>query len=286
MTCEIITDIRDRAPLRESFFSLARRVFGLSFEAWYAAGWWTQRYIPYSAVVDGRVAANVSVNVIDMLWRGEERRCVQLGTVMTDPDFRGRGLSRRLLETVLPQWRERCDMLCLFANDTVLDFYPRFGFARAWEHQFTCTAERGGGAARKLDMHSAADTALFLKCSERSNPYSALAMVDNPGLLMFYCAGALSDCVYYSEVLDAAAVIVRGVQGDLCCDLFCEEKVPLRQALGAFLPGRRVTLGFTPKEACGEASVRMDDDEALFVLRGKENLFSGRSVMLPLLSHA
>ena len=91
-----------------------------------------------------------------------------------------------------------------------------------------------GGAARKLDMHSAADTALFLKCSERSNPYSALAMVDNPGLLMFYCAGALSDCVYYSEVLDAAAVIVRGVQGDLCCDLFCEEKVPLRQALGAF----------------------------------------------------
>ena len=46
MDYTLVKQVRDNAPLRESFFALARRVFGLSFEEWHRAGWWTDRYVP------------------------------------------------------------------------------------------------------------------------------------------------------------------------------------------------------------------------------------------------
>lgn len=94
MDYTLVKQVRDNAPLRESFFALARRVFGLSFEEWHRAGWWTDRYVPYTMVYrDGSAAANVSVNRIDTVWRGEALRLVQLGTVMTAPEHRGKGLA-------------------------------------------------------------------------------------------------------------------------------------------------------------------------------------------------
>ena len=60
MDYTLVKQVRDNAPLRESFFALARRVFGLSFEEWHRAGWWTDRYVPYTMVYrDGSAAANV-----------------------------------------------------------------------------------------------------------------------------------------------------------------------------------------------------------------------------------
>ena len=123
MDYTLVKQVRDNAPLRESFFALARRVFGLSFEEWHRAGWWTDRYVPYTMVYrDGSAAANVSVNRIDTVWRGEALRLVQLGTVMTAPEHRGKGLARSLMEAVLDDWGRTCDGVYLYANGTVLEF--------------------------------------------------------------------------------------------------------------------------------------------------------------------
>ena len=167
MDYTLVKQVRDNAPLRESFFALARRVFGLSFEEWHRAGWWTDRYVPYTMVYrDGSAAANVSVNRIDTVWRGEALRLVQLGTVMTAPEHRGKGLARSLMEAVLDDWGRTCDGVYLYANDTVLEFYPKFGFVPAREHVCTLplpaqvTAPAEGGFAR-LDMDTQAGRALL-----------------------------------------------------------------------------------------------------------------------------
>ena len=34
-------------------------------------------------------------------------------------------------------------------------------------------------------------------------------MLDNPGLLMFYCSGFLKDCVYYSSAYDLALSLIH-----------------------------------------------------------------------------
>ena len=39
------------------------------------------------------------------------------------------------MEWILQNWSDRCDGIYLFANDTVLDFYPKFGFLPAEEAQ-------------------------------------------------------------------------------------------------------------------------------------------------------
>lgn len=74
--------------LRRSFDALAQRTFGLTFEDWYQNGFWGDDYVPYSVVVDGEVAANVSVNRTDFVLDGEKKRFIQLGTVMTDERYR------------------------------------------------------------------------------------------------------------------------------------------------------------------------------------------------------
>ena len=93
--------VRDNASLRQSFMDLAAQTFGLSFENWYQAGCWSDSYLPYSFVCQGRIVANASVSLMDFSWRGKQRLYIQIGTVMTDPAFRGHGLSRRLLENIL-----------------------------------------------------------------------------------------------------------------------------------------------------------------------------------------
>jgi hypothetical protein len=40
------------------------------------------------------------------------------------------------LEKVLGEWRRKYDLIYLFANDSVLDYYPKFGFSRVEEYQY------------------------------------------------------------------------------------------------------------------------------------------------------
>ena len=101
MNKSIEINYRDNDALRASFNELAGKVFGLSFENWYQNGFWKDNYIPYSVVIDGKVVANVSVNRCDVSYNGETKSLIQLGTVMTDPDHRGKGYARELMEKII-----------------------------------------------------------------------------------------------------------------------------------------------------------------------------------------
>lgn len=59
---------------------------------------------------------------------------------MTHPNYRGQGLAKNLLNHVIAKYEDQYDFLYLFANDTVLDFYPKFGFERIEESSFTVDA--------------------------------------------------------------------------------------------------------------------------------------------------
>ncbi|MDE7250589.1 MAG: GNAT family N-acetyltransferase, partial [Lachnospiraceae bacterium] len=135
--CEIVKNVRNSETLRKSFNKLAKETFDLDFEDWYQNGFWRDKYIPYSMVIDGEVAANVSVNRTDMLWNGRRKHLIQLGTVMTKETYRNRGLIRRLMEEIAKDFATEADGIYLFANDSVLDFYPKFGFRKAVEWQYS-----------------------------------------------------------------------------------------------------------------------------------------------------
>ena len=98
---QILHSYRENEELRQFFNELATKVFGLNFEGWYQNGFWKDNYNPYSVVEDGKVVANVSVNTCDMNYDGTVKHLLQLGTVMTNPDFRGKGYSRKIMERII-----------------------------------------------------------------------------------------------------------------------------------------------------------------------------------------
>jgi predicted N-acetyltransferase YhbS len=97
-------DYKNNEKLRNSFNTLASMVFGINFEKWYKLGLWNERYIPFSYVEGEQVIANVSVNLLDFVVNGKEKKAIQIGTVMTHPDYRNRGLSASLINKVLEEY--------------------------------------------------------------------------------------------------------------------------------------------------------------------------------------
>ena len=196
---------RDSAGLRHSFNQLAGAVFDLDFEPWYQNGFWGDAYDPYSVVLEGRVVSNVSVNRMDCLLAGERRRYVQLGTVMTEEDCRGRGFARRAMEAALAGCGP-CDGIFLYANDSVLDFYPKFGFRPAEEYRFRGAVSGAGAAsARPVPMESPADWRRFLEEKRRRRSLSLLRL-ETDGLMMFYLTGFMKNTIFYLPAADAYAV--------------------------------------------------------------------------------
>ena len=290
MTFDYRTDIRDNAALRASFNALTRRVFGFDFADWHAGGWWTPArtgYTPHALTCGGEVVANVSATPIAFAIAGESVRALQLGTVMTDPAWRGKGLQRVLMERVLGEAAGRYDMIYLYANDSVMEFYPKFGFELAVEYAFSrAMPEAGKAAAVPADMGGAADREKLLRLYRQGNPFS-LACVRDEGLLMFYCGGFMRDDVYFIDGLNAA--VVAAYEDDLLLlhDVFCPVGVSLEDVLRALArPGVcGVELGFTPKDAAGMACVPVKEDGGLFVMKGMANPFAVRKMRLPVLSH-
>lgn len=274
--------------LRNSFIDLAIKTFDLSFENWYNNGFWTDKYIPYVLVQNEKVIANASVNIINTIWKGKPKCYIQIGTVMTDMAYRNQGLSRRLINEILTEWKEKCDAVYLFANDMVLDFYPKFGFQKEVEYQYTMPITAITGDFEKLNMDKESSRELLKRCYQKMNPFSELPMKDNYELLMFYCADFMKDCVYYSKKHDAICIAMHEENTLICFDIFCDQNISMKALLSEIAESRthRVILGFAPTDTKECECEQIEGENTLFMLASKENVFANHKVMFPLLSHA
>lgn len=283
----LLIGFQDFEPGRRSLNALARKTFGLDFEPWYRSGYWTKQYIPYSLSRDGEVVSSVSVNFMPMTLEGTGLTMVQIGTVMTDSAFRGQGLSRFLMETVLDEWSPKVDEIYLFANDEVLDYYPRFGFRKSGEVQCTASVSTTFPArAEKVDMEQPENREKVEQAIRGTRSVSRFSM-NNAGLAMFYLTGPMKDRVRYDP--ETGAYLVAAVEGNLLLldDVFCEEAVDLDHAVTAFGPEvRRVAFGFSPCMDAGlERTACEEEDTTLFVLKNTLD-FREKELRFPALSRA
>ncbi len=158
----LVENYREDPVLRDAFFDFTETIFNLSFRKWYELGRWDDRYVCVSLFDGQRLLANVSFSRLDILMAGETRRAIQIATVGTLEEFRHRGLSRELMDYVLKHHCADADLTFLFANDTVVDFYPRFGFARRQEHLFVRdTIGKASLDIRHLDLAATEDCGII-----------------------------------------------------------------------------------------------------------------------------
>ncbi len=283
-------EVMQNDTLRKAYNELAEKTFGLNFEAWYQSGYCRNTHIPYTLFDGEKAVSNVSVNRMEVTWQGKVRNYIQLGTVMTDPDYRGKGLSRYLMEEVLKDWKDKADAIFLFANQSVLDFYPRFGFERQAQYEYSIAIEETVGQKRieKLNVENPEHLKLLEKCYQKGNPFSKLQTVNGFGLLMFYCGSFLKDCIYYISEMDAVVIAEQEEETLYCMDIFCDAGKDLKRILTTVATEEinRIVFRFTPVE-CQECMVEKveDEDDVLFVLKGKENIFEGEKLLFPEIAH-
>ncbi|MDE6389558.1 MAG: GNAT family N-acetyltransferase [Lachnospiraceae bacterium] len=286
----IIKNYLNEDSLRHSFNILAKKTFdGLNFEPWYQNGYWSDRYNPYSIVIDGEIAANVSVNLMDFMWNGERKHFIQLGTVMTDERFRNQGLIRQIMNEIDKDYGQNADGFYLFANDSVLDFYPKFDFHKAMEYRYAKPFSTSLESRMiQIPMLDKKDWHKLESAMRQSVPYSRLNMMDNDNLIMFYVSGFMQENVYYSQEYDT--YVIADMEEDILTvhNIFSKKKYPMDDILAAFGSDvQQVILGFTPLNAEGyTASAYREDDCTLFVKGKCFDAFERDKVIFPTLSHA
>lgn len=286
MEYSIRKDCRGDAALRQSFNALAQDTFGLNFESWYQHGFWNGDYIPYVLTLDGEAAANVSVNRMRCLLDGQERNYIQLGTVMTRRDCRGRGYSRLLMEEVLRENRD-CDGIFLFANDTVLDFYPRFGFQQTQEFRFRREITGALCQAVPVPMETREDWTRFLR-EKNLRMDAGVSRMDTDDLLMFYLTQFMERNVFYLPPWDAYAVAELRDGVLTLYALYAATDADLPAVCAAFGPSvRRAELAFTPGNPVGFERELFRECDTTFFLRGKTlEQDMERILSFPALAHA
>ena len=115
---------------------LVSRVFHFSFRKWFELNAWDDSYESNSIIRNGKMLSNVSVCRMKLLLDGRHFDAIQLGSVATLPEYRGQGMLRRIMSSILQRYRGI--PVFLFANGTVLDFYPKFGFRQVTEQIPVC----------------------------------------------------------------------------------------------------------------------------------------------------
>lgn len=284
-----VRDLKDNQVLRKSFNQLTEANFGFSLEDWYQQGFWGDYYVPYALVHENQVISNVSINRIEFEIENKRKVGIQIGTVMTDEHYRRKGLNRFILEHVLNEWKDRADFIYLFANDTVLDFYPKFNFRIVKEYQQAKLIDRHSSSPswKKLNMENQADVALLLQMINESVPLSKLSVRNNASLFMFYCLSIRKENIYFIPTL--SAIVVACFEGDtlLLDDVFSSKPVEINAVIQSLSDERvlRVVLGFTTLEEGYDKQVLTGGD-TLFVLNGKLDFIEDKQWMFPVLSHA
>lgn len=277
---------------RLQFDKLANNVFGISFENWYKNGYWNEKYIPYTLFANDKAVANVSINIMNFNLLGKAQLYIQIGTVMTDSQYRNQGLNRFLMEKVINDWNDKCDFIYLFANKSVLNLYPKFGFTHVREYEyfksFNKQTGKGNNKLRKLDMDIQSNKDTLYSFAKTSKNFSKLTMRNNADLVMFYCISFFKDNIYYIEASDTIIVASFSQDYIYLIDIFSNKNIELLDIIYSLTNQniKTIKLGFTPIDCTSWEKQSIDGDDTLFIQSNKTILFSDICMMFPILSHA
>ncbi|MEA0562609.1 GNAT family N-acetyltransferase [Lysinibacillus irui] len=289
---ELVFDYRHDEKLKASFNDLAIKTFGLDFRDWYNKGYWNDQYIPYSFAMEGRVIANASISKMSLVINGERLNGIQIGTVMTDENYRNQGLSKQLMQEILNKYEDICDVMYLFANNTVLDFYPKFGFTRIHESEFSLdltkkTIQPNNATLQRLTIEQ--DLVILENYAKNRQVNSSIIDVEqNETLLMFYFTIVFHDAIYYLEDLETIVLMEEDAGVINIYDIISIRPFDAETVLASVVKDttKKVVFYFTPDFTLEgmTATIMPNDDDALFVL-SKKPLLEG-NFMFPLTSHS
>lgn len=248
---------RDDWDWHDRFFSHLKAIFGIgNFAGWERVGGWGDGYEVLALTEGEDICATIGVTMLE--GRLGETGCLpirQLGVVATRPEDRERGLARRLMNHVLADADREGTPVLLFANRSVVDFYPRFGFRRfVPDRLFLDLAPGGetkGSLGRRLDPEAPEDQAVLTRWCEGVEAHDGvLSARPDASILLWHLMNTQVIAHLLPEDGGLAFVEVTG-EGVMLSDWLSQDGLPdpdLLQSLAAPYGGR-IELGFVPRDA-------------------------------------
>lgn len=286
-----ITDYREDEKRRNSFNQLAQTTFQIDFSKWFNKGYWNDKYVPYSFMNNnGEIIANASIFKMNIVIDNRSYNAIQIGTVMSANRYRQKGLSKVLMKKIIDTLKDECDFFYLFANESVLDFYPKFGFSRVDESEYRLTTnrslrERTKNNVRKLSVDSDIQL-LEAMAKNRYQNKSKISVLHNDELLMFYFLVVFPESIYYIAELEAVVIMEHEEDTLHIFDIISCKAQDIYTVLGNVLKEEteQVVFHFDPGNVEGLQVKKIpSDDDALFYL-SNATIFDGH-FKFPLTSH-
>lgn len=278
--------------LRKEFNKLTNDIWEFDFENYYESGYWDNNCIIYSLFHDDQILAHTTVSTFETIAGNEHIVLAQLGTVMTRPDYQRQGLSRYLMKRIQQDYKEKVNGMFLFANDSVLDFYPKFNFSPVKEFQASAQIafSESSHQVTNLNLDDFGQRKLLETYANNSIPTSSL-YVENFGLTFFYCYAypdfGFKGSVYYIESLKTIAIAQKQENKLTIFQLFQMEQQNLDNIIHALATPEidTVLFGFSPLNTDFNYSIHKEEDLTLFVSPELKELFKKQKLMIPILSH-
>lgn len=227
------------------FDDLIQEVFGFSFEPWLEHKLWDERYESYSIISDNKMLSNLCIFKTDMIVQGQEVKANQFGAVCTRKSEQGKGLSRLLMEHVLNIYKDTPAFL--FSNESVIDFYPRFGFKQIQTYRpiIETTIYNDPGTAKKL---TATDPIVKNIIYNRTGNSKTFDCLNTASIQMFHMLMGYPGDIYSLPTLET---IIIAQQNDT--ELFIADIISIKpitfEKIKTELPFRgieEVEFGFNP----------------------------------------
>jgi hypothetical protein len=213
----------------------------------------------------------------------------QLGAVGTLPHYRGRGLARRLMDEVARELDHADQPIILYANDSVVDFYPRFGFRRVAQKQSVADVLIAPAKmpAARFDPDDPAQRSKLQNLFGRAMPIRGpLSAANYYSIALWHLSGSSISAFWLPE-FDALIAATTKNERLIVHDVIAARPFDLSGALPKVIerPVTQVEFCFDTEDWWATARhSRLDDSDEPLFLRGASASIVG-PVRLPCLAH-
>jgi predicted acetyltransferase len=80
-----------------------KRIF-FNFQFWYDLNLWDENYESYSIIENDEIVSNICVYKTQLIFNAKQYPALSIGAVATKQEYRGRGLSRLLMEQFIGKY--------------------------------------------------------------------------------------------------------------------------------------------------------------------------------------
>jgi GNAT superfamily N-acetyltransferase len=280
---KLLQNYRNDTNLVEKYHEFISKIFpSISFREWYEKGFWAKNYIPYSLIKDNVIISNVSVSIMNVFVDGQEKIAAQIGAVGTLLEYRHQGLSRHLMNYIIDKLKDKVHFFFLFANDTVMDFYPKFGFRNIKESNFILEKNipKINYSARKLNIRNNADYSLLQNLIKKRKPITKTFGAEKYDFVtMWHVLNIYSNDIFYLE--EEEIIFIKTEKDGILeiWEVIFKEKFDFQEVLYKIITSEsinKIIFHFPPDQLEYEYNKIISEQSGLFV-RGE--IFKNHSKM-------